>query len=152
SATVPTGPFRGAGRPEAIFVIERMLDLAAARLGIDRLELRRRNLVSHDRLPFRSPMGLTYDSGDFLGNMARAAELADWQGCADRKAGALRNGKLAGIGIANYIEAPVGAPVEKVRLDVLPDGLVEITAGTQSTGQGHETTFAQVVADQLGVT
>ena len=149
--TVPTGPYRGAGRPEAIFVIERLLDMAARRLGLDRLEIRRRNLLRLGELPYRTATGLTYDSGDFIGNMARAAELADWTGFPARRAQAAAAGKLAGIALANYVEAPVGAPTEKVVVTVLAENCVEVTAGTQSTGQGHETSFAQVAGDALGV-
>jgi carbon-monoxide dehydrogenase large subunit len=149
--TVQTGPYRGAGRPEATFVMERMLDIAARRLGLDRIEIRRRNLVKHDQLPYRSPMGLTYDSGDFAGNMERALEVADWQGFATRREAAAARGRLAGIGVANYIESPVGAPHERVEVTVKADGTVDAVVGTQSTGQGHETSFAQVLADGLGV-
>ncbi|MEI5996380.1 xanthine dehydrogenase family protein molybdopterin-binding subunit [Paraburkholderia bengalensis] len=149
--TVPTAPYRGAGRPEATHVIERMLDLAAAELGIERAEIRRRNLVSHDKLPYRSPMGLTYDSGEFERNMARALTLAKWDSFEERRAQSRANGRLRGIGLANYIESPVGAPRERIELTVHADGSVDIVSGTQSTGQGHETTFAQVIAHHLGV-
>jgi carbon-monoxide dehydrogenase large subunit len=149
--TVQTGPYRGAGRPEATFVMERMLDIAAGRLGIDRIEIRRRNLINHEQLPYRSPMGLNYDSGDFTGNMQRALDAADWSGFPTRRDAAAARGRLAGIGIANYVESPVGAPHERVVVTVKADGTVEAVAGTQSTGQGHETSFAQVLADQLGV-
>jgi carbon-monoxide dehydrogenase large subunit len=149
--TVPTAPYRGAGRPEATLVIERLIDLAAKRLGIDRVELRRRNLVRRTQLPYRSATGLTYDSGDFRGNMARALALAQWKGFPARRRAARKRGRLAGIGIANYVESPVGMPAEYVRLTVEPEGVVEAVAGTQSTGQGHETTFAQVLADRLGI-
>ncbi|CAB3755600.1 xanthine dehydrogenase family protein molybdopterin-binding subunit [Paraburkholderia humisilvae] len=149
--TVPTAPYRGAGRPEAHHVIERMLDLAAAELGVDRVEIRRRNLIAHDKLPYRSPMGLTYDSGEFSRNMERALTLAEWDSFEARRAASRAHGKLRGIGLANYIESPVGAPRERIELTVLPDGRVDIVSGTQSTGQGHETTFAQVIAQHLGV-
>jgi len=149
--TVPTAPYRGAGRPEATHVIERMLDLAAKDLNIERAEIRRRNLVRHDMLPYRSPMGLTYDSGDFARNMERVLELADWEGFAARREEARTRGRLRGIGLANYIESPVGAPRERIEMTVLPEGVIDLVSGTQSTGQGHETTFAQVVATQLGV-
>jgi len=150
--TVPTAPFRGAGRPEAHFVLERLLDVAARRLGIERAELRRRNLIRRKQLPYRSATGLTYDSGDFRGNMARVLALAGWKEFGARRRAAKKRGRLAGIGLSNYVESPVGIPVEYVRVTVQPDGVVEAVAGTQSTGQGHETTFAQVLADQLGVT
>jgi carbon-monoxide dehydrogenase large subunit len=149
--TVPTAPFRGAGRPEAHHVIERLIDMAAHRLGIDRVELRRRNLIRRKQLPYCSATGLTYDSGDFRGNMARALDVADWKGFSARRRAAKKRGLLAGIGVSNYVESPVGIPVEYVRVTVRADGMVEAVAGTQSTGQGHETTFAQVLADQLGV-
>jgi len=147
-----TGPFRGAGRPEAMFMLERMLDLAAAQLGMDRVQLRRQNLIPHDRLPYRTALGLTYDSGDFLRNMELALELSDWTGFPARRTEAISRGVWAGIGVANYVEAPVGAPHERVYATVNTDEqVVELVAGTQSTGQGHATSFAQVLADQLGV-
>ena len=152
SHTVPTGPYRGAGRPEAIFALERLLDLAAERLGIDRADLRRRNLVRREQLPYRSAVGLTYDSGDFAGNLLAALRAADWDGFSARRERARVRGRLAGIGVANYVESPVGAPHERVELRVLGDAeQVEVLVGTQSTGQGHATAFAQVVADGLGV-
>jgi aerobic carbon-monoxide dehydrogenase large subunit len=149
--TVPTGPYRGAGRPEAIHAIERTLDIAARRLGMDRAEIRRRNIVSRARLPYTSPMGLTYDSGDFARNMERALEAADWSGFGARRAGAEARGKLAGIGLANYVESPVGFAHERIDITVESEGRVRVVTGTQSTGQGHETSFAQIVADLLGV-
>lgn len=151
--TTPTGPFRGAGRPEATLAIERTLDIAARKLGVDRIELRRRNLVRRGDLPYLTPTGLRYDSGDFAGNMRAVLKAADWAGFARRRKEAARRGRIAGIGIANYVECPVGAPHERVDLRVLADAeRVELVIGTQSTGQGHETSFAQVVADLLGVT
>jgi carbon-monoxide dehydrogenase large subunit len=151
SNTAPTAPYRGAGRPEAHFAIERLLDLAAPKLGMDRLELRRRNLVRADQLPYRNALGLTYDSGDFLGNFEKALKLGDWDGFEGRRQESAARGLLRGIGAAAYVESPVGAPRERIQITVRPDGGVEVLAGTQSTGQGHETTFAQVVADRLGV-
>ncbi|PCI04108.1 MAG: xanthine dehydrogenase [Hyphomicrobiales bacterium] len=151
--SVPTAPYRGAGRPEATYAIERMLDLAARKLGLDRLEIRRRNLVPHSSLPYTSAMGLTYDSGDFAANMGQVISLSDWSGFEARKQSAKTRGMLAGISLANYVESPVGIPHERIDIEVLPDdGLIEVITGTQSTGQGHETSFAQVMADQLGVT
>ena len=148
--TVPTSPFRGAGRPEAHHVIERLLDMAARRLALDRAELRRRNLVRKSQLPYRTPMGLTFDAGDFAGYMERALELCTYPDFQKRKAQSHSKGKLRGFGIANYVECPVGAPSERVELKVTGSG-AEIIAGTQSTGQGHATTFAQVLADKLGI-
>jgi carbon-monoxide dehydrogenase large subunit len=146
-----TGPFRGAGRPEAMFMLERLLDLAAVELGLDRIELRRRNLIRHAELPYTTALGLTYDSGDFRGNMERVLQLAEWENFSARREAARRRGRYAGIGLANYVEAPVGAPHERVRATVRSDEVVELVSGTQSTGQGHATSFAQVAADQLGV-
>lgn len=148
--TVPTAPFRGAGRPEATSVMERVLDIAARRLKIDRVELRRRNLIAHDKLPHRTATGLTYDSGTFADNLTRALEIGDWHGFANRRKEAKKRGRLLGIGVANYVETPVGMPHERVKVAVSPDA-VDLIVGTQSSGQGHETSFRQVMADQLGV-
>jgi len=149
--STPTCPFRGAGRPEAMFVMERLLDLAAEKLRVDRIEIRRRNLIGKSQLPYRNAMGLTYDSGDFHGNMAAALARAEWTGFRERRKASRRAGRVRGIGVANYIEAPVGAPFERVALTVKPNGHVEMICGTQSSGQGHETVFAQVAADLLDV-
>jgi carbon-monoxide dehydrogenase large subunit len=149
--TVPTAPLRGAGRPEATFVIERLLDMAAWRLGMDRIALRRRNLVRRAQLPYTSATGLVYDSGNFRANMDAVVMLADWRGFPARRRNAKKRRLLAGIGLANYVESPVGAPSEYVRVTVREGREVEAAAGTQSSGQGHETTFAQVLADRLGV-
>jgi carbon-monoxide dehydrogenase large subunit len=149
--TVPTAPFRGAGRPEATAVMERLIDIAAQRLKIDRVKLRQRNLIRHDKLPHRTATGLTYDSGDFAGNLARALECADWKGFPARRKEAKKRGRLLGIGVANYVETPVGMPHERVAVNVSSAGSVDLIVGTQSSGQGHETSFRQVMADQLGV-
>src|SRR5581483_8905238 len=150
--TVPTAPFRGAGRPEATLVLERLIDMAAERLGIDRLRIRQVNVIPKKKLPYRTASGLLYDSGDFAGNMKRMIEASDWKGFAARKRESKKRGKLRGIGISNYLETPVGIPHERVEVTVRPEGKVELAVGTQSTGQGHETSFAQVMADLLGVT
>jgi carbon-monoxide dehydrogenase large subunit len=149
--TVPTAPFRGAGRPEATLVLERLIDLAARKLGMDRVKLRQKNVIARNKLPYRTASGLLYDSGDFAGNMHKVLELADWNGFAARKRESKRRGKLRGIGISNYVETPVGIPHERVEVTVRGSGRVELAVGTQSTGQGHETSFAQVMADLLGV-
>jgi carbon-monoxide dehydrogenase large subunit len=150
--TVPTGPYRGAGRPEAHYAIERLFDIAARRLGIDRVEIRRRNLVDRGRLPYTSAMGLAYDSGDFASNMRVALERADWAGFDGRREESAARGKLRGIGLANYVESPVGIPHERIDMTVRGgERRIEVVTGTQSTGQGHETSFAQVVADLLHV-
>lgn len=149
--TVPTAPYRGAGRPETTFVVERLLDIAARRHGFDRLELRRRNILKRAQLPYKNVMGLTYDSGDFSGNMEKAVALIDWRGFPERRARSKAEGLLRGIGVANYVESPVGAVNERIEVSLAGDGGVSVVSGTQSTGQGHETVFAQVVAEQLGV-
>ena len=149
--TTPTAPYRGAGRPEIVHAFERLLDMAAERLKIDRVAIRERNLIRPHMLPYQAPLGLTYDCGDFIGNMHRVIERADWNGFAARRAVSEGKGMLRGIGVANYLETPVGAPRERVSITVRPDGVVDMTSGTQSNGQGHETTFAQVVADLLDV-
>ena len=149
--TVPTGPYRGAGRPEAMHTVERLIDMAAGKMGIDRIELRRRNMISADAFPAENPMGTTYDCGEFEACMDKALLAADWAGFADRRADAARRGKLRGIGYASYIQAPVGAPVEYAKVTIHGDGTVEVPIGTQSSGQGHETVFPQVIAEILGV-
>jgi carbon-monoxide dehydrogenase large subunit len=123
--TVPTAPFRGAGRPEATLVLERLIDLAAERLGIDRVRLRQNNLISRKNLPYRTASGLLYDSGDFTGNMKRMVEAADWKGFAARRRESKRRGRLRGIGISNYVETPVGIPHERVEVTVSGAGRVE---------------------------
>jgi len=149
--TVPTGPYRGAGRPEAMHTIERLIDMAAQKIGIDRIELRRRNLIKPDSLPAQNPMGTTYDCGEFGTCMDKALRAADWAHFDDRLAKAAGRGKLRGIGYASYIQAPVGAPIEYAKVVIHGDGTVEVPIGTQSSGQGHETVFPQVVAEILGV-
>jgi carbon-monoxide dehydrogenase large subunit len=150
SNTVPTSPYRGAGRPEAHHAIERLLDVAARRLSLDPAEIRRRNLVRREQLPYRTPMGLTFEAGDFAQYMERALSIARYDQFEARRARSRAKGLLRGIGIANYVESPVGAPRERIELTVSAAG-VELIAGTQSSGQGHETTFAQVLAERLGI-
>ena len=149
--TVPTGPYRGAGRPEAMHVTERLIDMAAADLGLDRIEIRRRNMLPPDRLPHTNPMGTTYDCGEFAISMDKALFMADWAGFGERQAKATKYGKLRGIGYSSYIQAPVGAPVEYAKVVIRGDGSVDIPIGTQSSGQGHETVFPQLVSEILGV-
>src|SRR5262249_5671038 len=112
----------------------------------------KKNLIAKKKLPYRTASGLLYDSGDFHANMERVLTIADWHGFGVRRREARKRGRLAGISIANYVETPVGMPHERIAVTVQPGGVVEAVAGTQSTGQGHETTFAQVLADRLGVT
>ena len=149
--TVSTTPYRSAGRPEAIFVMERLVDLAARQCGFDPVELRRRNMVPPEAQPYSNPLGLTYDNGRYREAMETALRLADYQGFAARKADARRRGKLRGLGVSNYIEITSGNPRERTEITVLPEGKVELVMGTMNSGQGHETSFAQLVTDWLGV-
>ena len=149
--TVSTTPYRSAGRPEAMFVIERLIDIAAADFGFDRVELRRRNLVSPEAQPFTNPFGVTYDSGKYEAAMDKALELADWKGFPSRRAESKRRGRLRGLGLANWVEITSGDPHERAEITVHPEGMVELVIGTMSTGQGHETVFAQLVTEWLGV-
>lgn len=149
--TTPTIPYRSAGRPEVIYAIERLIDIAARQSGIDRVELRRRNLVGKGSFPHRNGLGLTYDSGDYASAMDKALRLSDWAGFKARRKEARRRGKYRGIGIANYVEATSGAPRERSELNVRPDGTIDMTLGTFASGQGHETAFPQLVSDWLGV-
>jgi carbon-monoxide dehydrogenase large subunit len=149
--TVPTTPYRSAGRPEVMFVLERLVDLAADRLGIDPAALRRRNMVPGTAQPYANPLGLTYDSGDYPAAMEQALALADWDGFPARRAAARRRGRYRGIGLANYVEVTSGAPRERTEITIFPGGRVELVMGTMSSGQGHETSFAQLVTEWLGV-
>ena len=149
--TAATTPYRSAGRPEVIFIIERLVDLAADRLGLDPVALRRQNMVPPAAQPFTNPLGVTYDSGDYVAAMETALGLADWDGFPARRAASRERGKRRGIGIANYVEITTGSPRERTEITVLPEGRVELVMGTMSSGQGHETSFAQLVTEWLGV-
>ena len=151
SNTMPTIPYRSAGRPEAMFIMERLCDLAAFKTGIDRIEIRRRNLVTPEQLPYRTPFGITYDNGNYEEAMNRSMAMADWDEFRKRRAESKKKGKLRGIGLANYIELTMGYPREWSQVKVLPGGEVEVAVGTLSSGQGHETSFAQCVSEWLGV-
>ena len=150
SNTMSTQAYRSSGRPEVTFAIERLIDKAARELGYDRFDLRRRNLVRADQMPYTNAVGSQYDSGEYEKNMDRLLELADFEGAKLRKQEAVARGKLYGIGFSNYVESSIGTPKERVDLIVRPDG-VEVVIGTQPAGQGHETSFAQVTADLLGI-
>ena len=149
--TPPTNSYRSSGRPEAMFVMERLIDLAAQRLNLDRVEIRRRNLVASNTAGYTNAMGLTYDRGAYEKTMDLALAQADWVGFVARRAQAASFGRLRGIGVANYIEIASGIPRERAELTISPDGHVEVVIGTLSSGQGHETSFAQVVTTLLGV-
>ncbi|WP_374303366.1 xanthine dehydrogenase family protein molybdopterin-binding subunit [Ferrovibrio sp.] len=149
--TVPVDAYRGAGRPESNYIMERLIDVAARELGIDRAELRRKNYIPPTAFPWTSAMGLTYDSGEFENTSNTALKAIDWAGFETRRAEAKKRGKRRGIGMAYYLEATGGAPTERAEIRFAEDGFVEVYVGTQSTGQGHETAYTQIVAEQLGV-
>jgi carbon-monoxide dehydrogenase large subunit len=148
--TIPTQAYRSSGRPEVTFAIERLVDMAAAKLGIDRISLRRRNLVRPKAMPYRNAVGMTYDSGTYEDNMDLTMRIADWGGFNARKREAKKRGMLLGLGLANYVESSIGAPKEQARITIKPTG-VDVIIGTQPAGQGHETSFAQVMSDLLQV-
>jgi carbon-monoxide dehydrogenase large subunit len=160
--TVPVDAYRGAGRPEATFVVERLVEVGAREMGIDPIELRRRNFITS--FPHQTPVILSYDAGDYHGSMQKALEIADAHGFEKRKRHSARRGKLRGIGYSSYIEAcgiapsqavgSLGAGVglwESAEVRVNPTGTVEVLTGSHQHGQGHETTFAQVVSERLGI-
>jgi aerobic carbon-monoxide dehydrogenase large subunit len=149
--TICTTPYRSAGRPEAIYVMERLIDIAAQQFGFDRVELRRRNIVPPNAFPYTNGVGITYDNGEYEKSMDAACALAGWPEIAARKAEAKRRGKLYGIGLANYIEVTGGFPRERAEVLVEPKGRVELVLGTMNSGQGHETSFAQLLTEWLGV-
>ncbi len=147
----PLGPYRGAGRPEAIYVIERLLDGAARRLGIDRAELRRRNFIPASAMPYRTANGPIYDSGEFEAAMDKALRLADWSGFAARRTASQQKGLLRGIGLCCFLEVAGGILNEKADLRFEADGTAAIRLGVQAMGQGHLSTLPGVVARRLGI-
>jgi carbon-monoxide dehydrogenase large subunit len=149
--TTQVDAYRGAGRPEAIYVLERSLDHAAREMGVDPWALRQRNFIKPDQFPYMSATGQPYDVGDFERVLARVTSAADRDGFAQRRAASVAAGKLRGIGLCYYIESILGDPSETSRVDFNADGTVSIFVGTQSNGQGHETVFAQFLADQTGI-
>ena len=149
--TVPLDAYRGAGRPEAAYLIERLVDKAALETGIAPDKLRQRNFIKPNRMPFTTPTGRTYDTGDFMRHMTRAKETADWSGFKTRLRAARKRGQLRGIGMSTYIEACSGGGAERAVVSVDAEGGVTILVGTQTNGQGHRTAYAQLVAEHLGV-
>lgn len=147
--TMCTQAYRSSGRPEVTYAIERIIEIAAHKFDFDPVELRRRNLVPPEAMPYTNAVGMFYDSGEFEKNMDRALEIADWHGFPERKEAAAKRGKLLGRGFANYVESSIGTPKERAEIEIKPDGTVDVVIGTQPSGQGHETSFAQVVADML---
>jgi carbon-monoxide dehydrogenase large subunit len=162
--TVPVDAYRGAGRPEATFLLERLVDICAKEMGLDRVEIRRRNFIQPNDFPYQTPVALQYDSGNYQATLDQALKAADWNGFEARRAEAKKRGKLRGIGVSTYLEACGIAPsniagalgaraglYEAATVRVHPTGTVTILTGSHSHGQGHETTFAQLVADGLGI-
>jgi aerobic carbon-monoxide dehydrogenase large subunit len=149
--TVPVDAYRGAGRPEAAYMLERLVDRAGRETGLGAAEIRRRNFIPVAAMPFKTSLGHTYDSGDFAGNMTAAMKAADWEGFPARKAEAARRGKLRGIGMSYYIEVCGGAPGVPALVRFEADDTVSLIIGTQSNGQGHETAYAQIVSERLGI-
>jgi carbon-monoxide dehydrogenase large subunit len=149
--TVPIDAYRGAGRPEAIYLLERTIDVAARKLGVSPLKLRRKNLIKRSQLPYRTALGRTIDVGGFETVLSRAVELADEKGFAKRAVAAKKRNARRGFGIAYYLEATLGPPADSARISFSADGRAVLSVGTQSNGQGHETTFAQIAAAQFGI-
>ena len=149
--TMPTNAYRSSGRPEVTYAIERLVDEAARRLDIDRIALRRINLIAPEAMPYANAVGARYDSGTYEANMDLAMRVADRDGFPARRAMAEARGKLLGLGLANYVESSIGAPRERSEITVTPQGRVEVVIGTGPSGQGHETSFAQVVGALLSV-
>jgi carbon-monoxide dehydrogenase large subunit len=147
--TASTAPYRSAGRPESMFMIERLIDMAARAHDFDRVELRRRNLIK--ATPYRNSFGVTYDTGDYVGALDEVLKLADWHSYEARLQQSQARGLRRGLGLAGYVEAQSGAPNERAEVTVRPDGIVEVVIGTLSSGQGHATSFAQLVTEWLGV-
>ncbi|MCQ0987620.1 xanthine dehydrogenase family protein molybdopterin-binding subunit [Jiella marina] len=147
--TVPVDAYRGAGRPEAAYLIERLVDQCARDLGVGRDEIRRRNFIKPDQLPYHTAFGRMYDTGDFAGHMAEAMRRSGWDGFEDRRAAAAKSGKLRGIGMATYVEACAFPGSEPAYVELKSDGRIELKIGTQTNGQGHATAYAQFVAEAL---
>ncbi len=147
--TPPVDAYRGAGRPEAAFVVERIVDKAARQLGLAPDEIRRRNFIRSDQMPYTTPMGEVYDTGNFVKNMDDAIARSDWAGFEQRRAESERSGRLRGIGMASYIEACSSGAPEEATIEIGADGRARVLIGTQSNGQGHETAYRQIVSERL---
>ncbi|MBB3896617.1 xanthine dehydrogenase family protein molybdopterin-binding subunit [Roseococcus suduntuyensis] len=149
--TVPVDAYRGAGRPESNYLVERLIDQAARDLGVDRVELRRRNMVGQSAMPYTTAMKQRYDSGDFSRVMDAALEKIDWAGFPARRAEAAKRGQKRGIGLAYYLEATGGSPTENAKVVFAEDRMVDVYVGTQSSGQGHETAYTMMTSHELGI-
>ena len=149
--TVPTQAYRSSGRPEVTFALERLIEQAAQTIGMDPVALRRLNLIEKGEMPYTNPLGLEYDSGRYHHGIDQAQALAAWDGVAARRAEAKKRGKRLGVGFTKYVESSMGTPWEQAEIYVRPEGRVDVVIGTQPSGQGHETSFAQVAAEWLGI-
>ena len=149
--TAPVDAYRGAGRPESNYLLERLVDAAARELGIDRMELRRRNMIPTSAMPHKTPVGKTYDSGNFAMVLDTALTQMDYAGFAARRADAAKRGKRRGLGLAYYLEVTMGDPTERAEIRFAEDGFVDVYVGTQSNGQGHETGYVQLTSHRLGI-
>ena len=149
--TAPLGPYRGAGRPEAIIAIEQLLDRAASEMGIDRVEIRRRNLIAPSAMPYTTPNGPIYDSGEFEACLDKALALADWDGFPSRRAASEKDGRLRGIGIACFLEVAGGILEETADLRFEGDGYATVRLGVQAMGQSHLSTYTRLIGDRLGI-
>lgn len=149
--SVPTAPYRGAGRPEAAYIMESLIEDAAERLGADPVEMRRRNMLGPEEMPHKTAVGMTYCSGDFPGLLDKALTAADWTGLAERKARSRAGGLYRGAGIGMFVEISGGVPSERARMRLGSDGLVRLSTPIGATGQGHETVFAMLANEQLGI-
>jgi carbon-monoxide dehydrogenase large subunit len=149
--TVPVDAYRGAGRPEAAYIIERLMDEAGRATGLGPIEIRRRNMIRPESMPCTTSLGHTYDSGDFPRLLSEAVKDADWDGFDARRRESEARGRLRGIGLAYYVEVCGGAPSVPAMIRVEADKTVSVIVGTQSNGQGHETAYSQIVADRLGI-
>ena len=149
--TVPVDAYRGAGRPESNYLVERLIDAAAREIGMDRVEIRKRNMVPQSAMPYRTAMDQLYDSGDFPKVLDSALRRMGWASFETRRAESARHGRLRGIGMSYYLEATGGAPSERAEIRFADDGFVDVFVGTQSTGQGHETAYVMLTADRLGI-
>jgi aerobic carbon-monoxide dehydrogenase large subunit len=147
----PTGPYRGAGRPEASFLIERMMDRLAAELDIDPVDLRLMNFIEPDEFPYTNVADLTYDSGSYAGTLRKLVDISGYRQLRAAQAQARKAGRLQGIGIASYVEVAAGSPADRASARIEPDGMVTVVTGSTPHGQGHETTWAQIAAEQLGL-
>lgn len=149
--TVPTAPYRGAGRPEAAYLTESLIEAAAKKIGLDAVEIRRRNLIGANQMPYKTAVGTLYDSGDFPRIFDAALAAADWTGAPARKLKSRARGKLRGIGIGLFVEISGGIPNERAQMRLASDGLFHVRTAVGATGQGHETVFAIMAAEQLGI-